>query len=280
MSRKTKLIILLIFISVFLFFCGYSYFTQVDNINENDLPLLKAQTDIKSKPDDPGGMNVLNKDKAIYNHMLGKKKIDGNVNVIDGYEKPVSKENLESLISKQLKKSDKKPCGDSIVESQSLEPAKTEEATKQEEPIAEIPAKQEEVVVAKPKRIEIIDLRDVEAIAEKSESIEPAKPIDQVKEKPKQIEQVQKAEVKPPILVEKYTIRVAKLKDKKFFAKGTEIFKRKHPVLYKYKGELVENNGDYFLNFSNIKSKQEAESICKALTARNDKCFTIESYIP
>ncbi len=102
MSAKVKAIIFIIFICAFAYFCWYAYFVQIDNVNEHDLPLLRKQEDIKSRPEAPGGIEISNKDKAIYNQMLGKKKAENNVRVIEHQEKPVSKDSLEDLINRQL----------------------------------------------------------------------------------------------------------------------------------------------------------------------------------
>lgn len=204
MSKSVKAIICLIFFSAFAYFCWYAYFVEIDNLSENDIPLLKAQTGIKSKPENPGGMEVQNKDKAIYTHMLGEKKIDNKIRVIGDYEKPVSRESLEDLINKQLH-------------------------TKDVSSTAEIKIKKLE----QSKKKEPLDIKKISS---------------------------------------KYTIRVAKLKDKKFLFKGIEIFQNRYPVLNKYNGELIESNGDYFLHFSSMKSKQEADTICKELMGNGDKC--------
>jgi cell division protein FtsN len=258
MSNKIKALIFSLFIAVFAWFCWYAYFSQVDYANEDEIPLLKAQSDIKSKPDDPGGMEVLNKDKAIYNHMLGKKKSDGYIRVIENSEKPVSKENLEDLINKQIYKGNKRPkhLGAVIIQPKSqVVPQAIDEQTKPEavtEPKqvpqpSENPKKPEPIVTPKPQPVQI---------AEKAKQTEAAAPKDP----------------KPQVIIEKYTIRVAKLKDKKFLAKGTEIFKHKFPVLSKYKGELVEIGDKYYLHFSSIKSKQEAIAVCQELTNQGNKC--------
>ncbi len=92
-------IVTLIFASI----CWYAYFSQVATVPEQDLPLIKAQENIREKPADPGGMEVLNKDKAIYKHMFNDKSIDSKVKIVDSKEKPLSRENIESVIDAQLK---------------------------------------------------------------------------------------------------------------------------------------------------------------------------------
>jgi hypothetical protein len=68
------------FIVSSLFGFGYllfhSYYTYIDNTKEEDLPIIRAPTNIVSKPEDPGGMIIPDKDKDIYKQMSGKKKID------------------------------------------------------------------------------------------------------------------------------------------------------------------------------------------------------------
>ncbi len=268
MSNKIKALIFLLFIAIFAWFCWYAYFSQVDYANENEIPLLKAQSDIKSKPDDPGGMEVLNKDKAIYNHMLGKKKSDGYIRVIENSEKPVSKENLENLINKQIYKGKKRP---EHVGAVVIQPKPQVSIPVLEEPQAQT-AEQ-----PKPTTPQLADEQPKQVVQPSNNQTKPEpittpkqQPV-QVPEKPKQAEVTHK-EQKPQIIVEKYTIRVAKLKDKKFLTKGVEVFKHKFPVLSKYKGELFEVDDKFYLHFSSIKSKQEANALCQELINQGSKC--------
>ena len=202
MSNKFKVIIFIFFISLFIYFCWYAYFVKIDPLKEHEIPILKAQSEIKASPSTPGGVEISNKDKSIYNHMLGKKKTDKHVRVIENDEKPVSKLALEELVNKQLKRNFPKS---------SLDSYSSNENTK------------------------------------------------------KQVNKSNNLDVK-------YSIRVAKLKEKRFVLQGIEIFHKKYPFLKSTRGELVSKNGNYFLHFSDISSKKEALMMCRKISDGGGKC--------
>lgn len=216
MSTKVKAIIFIIFVCAFAYFCWYAYFVQIDNVHEHDLPLLHKQTDIKSRPETPGGVEISNKDKEIYSQMLGKKKTENNVSVIEHHERPVSKDSLEDLINRQLGSKGRKTL---VLDQGQLRVTKKESSA-----IAEMPKK------------------TVEPRYQKSAEM-------------------------------KYSIRVAKLKDKRFLKKGVEIFYKKYPSLRPFKAEAVAKDGDYYMHFVNIHSQAEAAKLCRELRDDDRNCY-------
>lgn len=216
MSTKQKAIIFTIFVCAFVYFCWYAYFVQIDNVNEHDLPLLRKQEDIKSKPEDPGGIEISNKDKAIYKQMLGK-RAENNIKVVENQEKPVSKNNLEDLINRQLGSKKRKTL---VVEQSQLQNGY--------------------------KEVPVVTRNEV---PKKSEEQSYQKPVE-----------------------EKYSVRVAKLKDKRFLSKGVDIFYNKYPSFRHFKAEAVSKGGNYYMHFVNIPSKVEATKLCRELREDDRNC--------
>jgi hypothetical protein len=113
MARKEKTLFSKIFLyKTFLLLCClvgfgyllfYSYYIHIDNVLEEDLPLVRAPKNIISKPDDPGGVIIPNKDKDIYTHMSGTKNTDDVIKTKDLNENNFSKSKALDLIDKQLK---------------------------------------------------------------------------------------------------------------------------------------------------------------------------------
>ena len=100
---KYKVALVLCCLLSFSYLLWYSYYTHIDNVEEEDLPLVKAPSNIISKPQDPGGMIVPNKDKDIYNHMSGKKNKNDRVKATGLNKNNLSKSEALALINKQLK---------------------------------------------------------------------------------------------------------------------------------------------------------------------------------
>jgi hypothetical protein len=88
----------------FSYLLWYSYYIHIDNTVEEDLPIIKAPTNIVSKPEDPGGMIIPNKDKDIYKQMSGRGKSNERVMTTEFNENNLSKSKALDLINNQLKK--------------------------------------------------------------------------------------------------------------------------------------------------------------------------------
>ena len=100
---RLKLAVGIIVACGFIYLAWHSYATQVSNINEADLPLIKAPHDpIKVRPDDPGGLKIDHKDKEIYDHISGKhtKKTE---KLVKNQLKPASHDKIKKVISKNKK---------------------------------------------------------------------------------------------------------------------------------------------------------------------------------
>lgn len=104
---KTKIIIGLVAAIFFIYLAWYSYSTQVANLNETDLPVIKAPSSpIKVKPDDPGGLKIEHKDKEIYDHISGKKP-RGTERLVTHKYKPATYEEVKKSVNKQTKSKSK-----------------------------------------------------------------------------------------------------------------------------------------------------------------------------
>lgn len=105
---EAKLIFVCAALVGFICFAWYAYNTQVNNVKETDLPIIHAPKQVKFKPADPGGMMVPNRDKHIYDHVLGKKTLINKTKVSGENETVVERADLSALVAKQLKTKTKK----------------------------------------------------------------------------------------------------------------------------------------------------------------------------
>ena len=169
LSNKIKYSLIASVILVFVGICWYAYFSQVETVPEQDLPLIKAQENIREKPTDPGGMEVMNKDKAIYKHMFNDKSIDSKIKIVDSQEKPASRESLGTLIDAQIK-TGKRSKAKSVLSEEVVKP-KVEEVKKIEDitKVEEVKAQPKpQAVVVKHYAIRVARLKDQNTFAEVS----------------------------------------------------------------------------------------------------------------
>jgi hypothetical protein len=101
---KYKVAMVATALACFSYLLWYSYYIHIDNTVEEDLPLIKAPTNIISKPEDPGGMIIPNKDKDIYKQMSGRGKANERVTTTETNGNNLSKSKALDLINNQLKK--------------------------------------------------------------------------------------------------------------------------------------------------------------------------------
>lgn len=102
--HEAKIAIVCVALLTFTYFSWYAYNTQVNNVKDSDLPIISAPKQVKFKPLDPGGLIVANRDKYIYDHVLGKRTAaNKKVKAIGESEAPVEKTEISALVAKQLK---------------------------------------------------------------------------------------------------------------------------------------------------------------------------------
>lgn len=101
---KLKFAVVLLSTSFFLYLAWYSYNTQVVTVDPKDLPLIESNKKIKFKPGDPGGIEIANLDKGIYDYISGR---SGNkkVTISSSKEEAVSRDEMLKMVSKKTKSS-------------------------------------------------------------------------------------------------------------------------------------------------------------------------------
>lgn len=230
--KKFKLIFVVICIAIFTGIAWYSYVSQVKNFNEDDLPLIKQTTQVKFKPENPGGLVVPNTDKDIYDHISGKKS-KSIVKTRSVHEKATShKEMFEVLEKKKAIKNIDSPPN---------------------------PVKLSNEVSNKEERVEPVD-KNHSYVAS---SVLSKKNADSNVRGNK---------------VQKYEIRIAKIKNERVFKKAWEIMTLKHGEFIgdlkpKLKIENIDGKKAYYLHAGAVESFEKARKICESLKDQGlNKC--------
>jgi|GEM_PF-6175707 len=100
--EKFKLIFPIIIVAI-ICFLGYAWYTDkfaISKDNVGQLPVVKASTTpLREKPEDPGGMKIVNRDKKVYDAISGKDndKETKAESILPAPEEPLSHEEIVKL---------------------------------------------------------------------------------------------------------------------------------------------------------------------------------------
>ena len=101
---KYKFALVIIATAFFLYLSWYAYNTQVDtDVDPKKLPLIEFSRQIKFKPGDPGGIEIANLDKGIYDYISGR-KVSKKVVISNHKEDPVSREEMIRILGNKTVK--------------------------------------------------------------------------------------------------------------------------------------------------------------------------------
>lgn len=106
---KYKFLLVVFASGFFGYLSWYAYNTQVDtDVDPKNLPLIKFDKQIKFKPGDPGGAEIANLDKGIYDYISGR-GLNNKVVISGSKEEPVSRREMERIINGESNQSIKEP---------------------------------------------------------------------------------------------------------------------------------------------------------------------------
>jgi hypothetical protein len=97
---KLKFASVVLSASFFIYLSWYSYNTQVVTVDPKDLPLIEFDKKIKFKPGDPGGIEIANLDKGIYDYISGRSD-NKKITVSSSKEEAVSRHEMLKILSKK-----------------------------------------------------------------------------------------------------------------------------------------------------------------------------------
>jgi hypothetical protein len=296
---QVKLLLILAVIGIFIYIAWYAY-TSTDDIDDSSLPIIQANSEIiKTKPENPGGLVVANRDKSIYEGMSSapakKAKTE---KTVTPPEAPASKQVVVEKIEKNLPVVSEKqdnvnsvPVQDFIVskneEKQEL-PIQPEEASEtHSEQVSEIvepsvPDAQEKVLppVTSNAIVKADHVHEPE-ISELDKELDDIKPNVNTKKTENIIQPDSKtgSELKSGglRLPRTYTIRIAALKTEQATIEAWKSLKSNYnDLLGNLNSEVrvAEKDGKkiYYLHAGPVSSQLQAEQICKSLQEQGRRC--------
>lgn len=257
---QLKALLVLVVLAVFVYIAWYAY-TSPGNVDDSSLPVIQASSEIiKSKPENPGGLVVANRDKAIFEGMsnVPAKKIKTEKTVTPP-EANISKQVVAETIEKTLpvvkepETVTASPNADFIV-SKKAEESKTS-STQAVEQTSELDKELDDI---QPNSV-VEPVAPVESVTQPTIVVEPAPATGGLK------------------LPKTYTVRIAALKTESAAIEAWKSLKATYrDVLGGLTSEIqvVEKDGKevYYLHAGPITSQVQAEQICKSLQERGRRC--------
>jgi cell division septation protein DedD len=268
-----KILATVIVLIGFIYLAWYAYDAS-EELKDEELPLIAANKEIiKTKPENPGGLIVANRDKDIYDGMSGKNtKKEKKESPVIPPETPASKQAVAQTIEKELKTTEPQtttePHANFIVSDKAAESTSTVVEQAKTEP-SELDQELNNVEPTSTTTNESTTNANVELQTKVAEATVPENPAPAVAEPV-----IQPA---PQAVNKTYTVRIAALKNEQA---AIEAWKSLKATYYSVLGDLgseiqVVNNGiktTYYLHAGPIATLEQAEQVCKALQAQGRRC--------
>lgn len=250
-----KILFMAIILAGFSYLAWYAY-NSSGSIDDASLPLIAANKEqIKSKPENPGGLVVANRDKDIYDGMSGKAyKKTKKEKPVTPPEAPVSKEDATKTVEENIK---------------TLQTPAVIAATKSDFIVTKDPAKKPEPAV----------VAETQPQTETAPVMVEPQPAEQVSELDRELADIKtEAPAEPKQETSKiYSVRIAALKNEQAAIEAWNSLKSSHhDVLGGLTSEIqiVERDGKtiYYLHAGPIKAKDQADQVCAQLQAQGRRC--------
>lgn len=291
---KIKLIVPIIIVAI-VCFVAYAWHTDKFAIStsKSDLPIIAANKDpLREKPEDPGGMKIINRDKRVYDAISGKDtdKDARPTNILPAPEEPISHEEIAKkeaspeLINKipEQNKSDEK-TPDTIAnapitshsENQEVDTKKTTDTSATTTAAASVPSIKTEPLTSPITEDKVKNTTPIPAPLTKTKAVT-ADDITDITPK-KQAPQKKKISKNDS----SYRIQLGSYRSTGDAEASWKIMKKKFPDLlanlndYIEKADLGDKGIFYRLQLSGFKNESDARKICQKLTNQKQGCFFV-----
>ncbi len=287
---KIKVFIPLIFIAI-ICFISYAWYTDKFAIsqNKNDIPIIKADTSpLREKPEDPGGMKIINRDKRVYETISGKNNENESTksaNILPAPEEPLSRQKIVGQPNSEMINHENPVTGTEKEESKNtqqnsdnsntniIQPTeKPQEAQKQAEPApAQTKPEKQNNTETPPTKTSTRKTQETENKKVTASDITDVITKKKKEEKPKKNQNAKSG----------YKIQLGSFRNEGDANISWKNLKKKIPDLLKNFSEYIEkvDLGEkgifYRLQVTGFKSESEARKLCQVLNEKKQGCFFV-----
>lgn len=249
--------------------------------SEKDIPVIRRpQTAIRVQPNEPGGMDIPNQDKSVYN-IIEKKDDNGVENLLPPPEAPklpvIAAQDLPEVNDKILDESTTLPEAEKIIQKAEAKTAvTTAEIIKKAEETAPEPVKEEKVVQAQPAAAEVkapVETAKVEVKTAEAKTVEP---------KTEKAEPEKKAPVAQPAFHAKavagdWQIQLMSSPNKAAVVKAQSDLGKKYKIAdlpFEIESAVLDMNKTFYrLKTGAFKNRADADKVCNDIKALGGTCI-------
>lgn len=298
LNNKLLLPTIIIGVIGFVLYAWYSNNFTISEVDGVSIPLVKAdKKPVKVKPDDPGGMEIPNMDKNIYENIAGpsRKKLPSVQKILPQPEEPLDRNNLADTASK-TSESTKNKFSEDVAEIKSWEretisllpPVKEEQTFKEMKEEKEKNGSGNKVKEKTDTKDTIAESKKEIKTSEKKEKAE-LKPVEKKQEKEltvadiKPVPVVKKKETPPPAPANTHKIQLGAFRSAEEASANWEKIKKAHAdiltglSMHTERADLGKKGIYYRLKAGPVENESAGRALCQKLIDKNQGCFFVKN---
>lgn len=249
--------------------------------SEKDIPVIRRpQTAIRVQPNEPGGMDIPNQDKSVYN-IIEKKDDNGVENLLPPPEAPklpvIAAQDLPEVNDKILDENTTLPEAEKIIQKAEAKTAvTTAEIIKKAEETTPEPVKEEKVAQAQPAEAEVKAPVEPAKVEVKTAEAKPAEP------KPEKAEPEKKAPAAQAVSHAKaiagdWQIQLMSSPNKAAVVKAQSDLGKKYKIAdlpFEIESAVLDMNKTFYrLKTGAFKNRADADKVCNDIKALGGTCI-------
>lgn len=249
--------------------------------SEKDIPVIRRpQTAIRVQPNEPGGMDIPNQDKSVYN-IIEKKDDNGVENLLPPPEAPklpvIAAQDLPEVNDKILDENTTLPEAEKIIQKAEAKTAvTTAEIIKKAEETTPEPVKEEKIAQAQPAAAEVKAPVEPTKVEVKTAEAKPAEP------KPEKAEPEKKAPAAQAVSHAKavagdWQIQLMSSPNKAAVVKAQSDLGKKYKIAdlpFEIESAVLDMNKTFYrLKTGAFKNRADADKVCNDIKALGGTCI-------
>ena len=249
--------------------------------SEKDIPVIRRpQTAIRVQPNEPGGMDIPNQDKSVYN-IIEKKDDNGVENLLPPPEAPklpvIAAQDLPEVNDKILDENTTLPEAEKIIQKAEAKTAvTTAEIIKKAEETTPEPVKEEKIAQAQPAAAEVKAPVEPAKVEVKTAEAKPAEP------KPEKAEPEKKAPAAQAVSHAKavagdWQIQLMSSPNKAAVVKAQSDLGKKYKIAdlpFEIESAVLDMNKTFYrLKTGAFKNRADADKVCNDIKALGGTCI-------
>lgn len=249
--------------------------------SEKDIPVIRRpQTAIRVQPNEPGGMDIPNQDKSVYN-IIEKKDDNGVENLLPPPEAPklpvIAAQDLPEVNDKILDENTTLPEAEKIIQKAEAKTAvTTAEIIKKAEETTPEPVKEEKIAQAQPAEAEVKAPVEPTKVEVKTAEAKPAEP------KPEKAEPEKKAPAAQAVSHAKavagdWQIQLMSSPNKAAVVKAQSDLGKKYKIAdlpFEIESAVLDMNKTFYrLKTGAFKNRADADKVCNDIKALGGTCI-------